>query len=61
MRTVLQTSSTPFVDTLLKRYQERSAVIGVIGLGYVGLPWLSLGRRRTRGVGLDVDPEKPRR
>jgi hypothetical protein len=25
------------VDTLLKRLQDRSATVGVIGLGYVGL------------------------
>jgi UDP-N-acetyl-D-glucosamine dehydrogenase len=59
MRTVLQTSSTPFVDTLLKRYQERSAVIAVIGLGYVGLPLVkALLGVPFKVIGLDADPEK---
>ena len=25
-------------DTLLKKIQDRKAVVGVVGLGYVGLP-----------------------
>jgi UDP-N-acetyl-D-glucosamine dehydrogenase len=59
MKTMLQTSSTPFVDTLLKRYKEHSAVIAVIGLGYVGLPLVkALLGVPFKVIGLDADPEK---
>jgi len=44
---------------LLKKIETKQAVIGVVGLGYVGLP---LVREFTRGgarvVGFDVDPAK---
>ena len=56
---MLQTSSTPFVDTLLKRYEDRTAVIAVIGLGYVGLPLVkALLGVPFKVIGLDTDPEK---
>jgi UDP-N-acetyl-D-glucosamine dehydrogenase len=56
---MMQTSSTPSVDTLLKRYKERSAVIAVIGLGYVGLPLVkALLGVPFKVIGLDADPEK---
>lgn len=46
-------------DSIIRRYTERSASVGIIGLGYVGLP---LARAFTqvgiRVVGFDVDPEK---
>ncbi|MEM6823639.1 MAG: nucleotide sugar dehydrogenase [Pseudomonadota bacterium] len=47
---------------LIQKITARDAKIGVIGLGYVGLP-LSLAVV-TRGfgmVGFDIDPEKPRK
>lgn len=47
------------VKTLLSRYNERTATVGVVGLGYVGLPLvgalLSVG---FKVQGLDIDPEK---
>ena len=47
-------------NELLSRLQNRSSVIGIIGLGYVGLP---LALRYTdagfRVLGLDIDPLKP--
>ncbi len=47
------------IDTLLKKIESKEALIGVIGLGYVGLP---LVREFTRGgarvLGFDVDPAK---
>ena len=47
------------IRRLLKSIQSREALIGVIGLGYVGLP---LVREFTRGgakvLGFDVDPRK---
>ncbi len=46
---------------LLKRLGDRKALIGVVGLGYVGLP---LVREFTRGgatvLGFDIDQTKGR-
>ena len=45
--------------TLLKAIEDRSAKIGVVGLGYVGLPLLiEFSRGGFRTLGLDVDEEK---
>jgi UDP-N-acetyl-D-glucosamine dehydrogenase len=58
-KTMLQFSSTPVVARLLKRFEERSAVIAVIGLGYVGLPLAkALLGVSFKVIGLDADPEK---
>ena len=44
---------------LLSRIKNRSAVVGVIGLGYVGLPLLiEFGRAGFKVVGFDVDESK---
>ena len=44
---------------LLNRIKNRSAVVGVIGLGYVGLPLLiEFGRAGFKVVGFDVDEKK---
>ena len=44
---------------LLKRFKNHSAVIGVIGMGYVGLPLvITLADRGFSVIGLDVDPDK---
>lgn len=46
---------------LLERVQSRSALIGVIGLGYVGLPLsLAFAEAGVRVLGFDTDPAKPR-
>ena len=46
-------------NELLRRIEDRSAVIGVIGLGYVGLPLLhAFHRAGFRVMGFDVDPAK---
>jgi UDP-N-acetyl-D-glucosamine dehydrogenase len=49
------------VKQLLAKLDSKEAIIGVIGLGYVGLP---LVREFTRGgatvMGFDIDPEKVR-
>ena len=46
-------------DALIQKIREKKAVIGVVGLGYVGLP---LVREFTRGgvtvIGFDVDESK---
>jgi UDP-N-acetyl-D-glucosamine dehydrogenase len=45
--------------TLLSRLEARSAVIGVIGLGYVGLPLAVTAARAGFAVqGFDIDPTK---
>jgi len=46
---------------LLGKIESRDAVVGVIGLGYVGLPLAhALHQGGLRVVGFDVDPAKPR-
>ncbi len=47
--------STPLIEKL----QRREAVIGVVGLGYVGLPLaLAFAREGFRVIGFDIDPAK---
>ena len=47
-------------DALLRKFRERRARIGVIGLGYVGLPLASAFHEVGFAVtGFDTDPEKP--
>jgi UDP-N-acetyl-D-glucosamine dehydrogenase len=54
-----QSASDAF-QTLLGRLRGREALIGIVGLGYVGLPLsLTLAEGGMRVLGFDVDPEKP--
>src|SRR5215210_841004 len=47
------------VQPLLDAIQNRTATVGVIGLGYVGLPLVLLfSERGFRVIGFDVDSEK---
>jgi UDP-N-acetyl-D-glucosamine dehydrogenase len=47
------------VEALRRRFRAREATVGVIGLGYVGLPLLeAVVEAGFRGLGLDVDPVK---
>ena len=47
------------IDSLLARIEDRSAVIGVIGLGYVGLPLVHAFVEAGFGaIGFDVDASK---
>ena len=49
------------VEALKRRFAERSAKIGVVGLGYVGLPLVkAIGARGFPVTGFDVDAEKVR-
>ncbi|HEV7164532.1 MAG TPA: nucleotide sugar dehydrogenase [Gammaproteobacteria bacterium] len=46
-------------DLLLEKLASRQAVIGIVGLGYVGLPLLlRFTEVRYRVIGLDIDPDK---
>jgi UDP-N-acetyl-D-glucosamine dehydrogenase len=47
--------------SLKSAIENRTAVIGIIGLGYVGLPLaLRFAESGFRVLGFDIDPEKPR-
>ena len=51
--------TTSNADTLLQRIEDQTAIVGVIGLGYVGLPLIDAyvtGGYKT--IGFDVDPYK---
>lgn len=44
---------------LLERFANRTAVLGIVGLGYVGLPLaVEFARAGLRVIGVDVDPRK---
>jgi UDP-N-acetyl-D-glucosamine dehydrogenase len=48
-------------ETILSKIEDNSAVVGVIGLGYVGLPLLSAFHAAgMRVIGFDIDPAKIR-
>ncbi|BCU76892.1 nucleotide sugar dehydrogenase [Luteolibacter sp. LG18] len=45
---------------LQQKLSAKTAVVGVVGLGYVGLPLvLAYARAGFRGIGFDIDPKKP--
>lgn len=53
----MDTSTTK--DTLLQKLSDQTAVTGVIGLGYVGLPFcIAAVRKGLKTVGFDIDPSK---
>ncbi|HEV2333664.1 MAG TPA: NAD(P)-binding domain-containing protein, partial [Gammaproteobacteria bacterium] len=46
-------------QTLLKKLKDKSARIGIVGLGYVGLPLaLRFSEAGFKVLGLDIDPDK---
>ena len=50
------------VEALVARFRDRSARIGVIGLGYVGLPLMrTIAERGFSVLGFDLDPVKVER
>jgi UDP-N-acetyl-D-glucosamine dehydrogenase len=47
------------VDQLMRRLSERTATIGVVGMGYAGLPLACrFGEAGFRTIGLDIDGAK---
>ncbi|MGH9195757.1 MAG: 3-hydroxyacyl-CoA dehydrogenase NAD-binding domain-containing protein, partial [Acidimicrobiia bacterium] len=49
----------PIFEELLRQIEERAAVVGVIGLGYVGLPVaISFAEAGFEVVGVDLDEQK---
>jgi UDP-N-acetyl-D-glucosamine dehydrogenase len=47
------------VDSLIARYRDRTAVVAIIGLGYVGLPLVkAITDAGFEVIGVDIDPEK---
>jgi UDP-N-acetyl-D-glucosamine dehydrogenase len=48
--------------SLLEKLQDRSATVGVVGLGYVGLPLaMEFVRAGYRAIGIDIDKDKIRK
>ncbi|HOX43479.1 MAG TPA: nucleotide sugar dehydrogenase [Myxococcota bacterium] len=46
--------------TFLKKIESKEALIGIVGLGYVGLPLaIAYADHGYRVLGLDIDPRKP--
>lgn len=55
----IQGTPPPNVENLLASFRDRSAIVSVIGLGYVGLPLVrALCRVGFRTIGLDIDEGK---
>ncbi len=55
----IQTASTAQFDSLYQKLENRTARIGVIGLGYVGLPLVLLfSEQKFRVTGFDIDEQK---
>src|SRR5574337_16954 len=53
---------TSLVPHLKERIERRDYTVGVIGLGYVGLPAvLRFGEVGFRVLGFDIDPDKVKR
>lgn len=49
----------PFVENILNKIDDRSLVVGIIGLGYVGIPLsLAISDKGLRVVGFDVSLER---
>ncbi|MGB9228531.1 MAG: NAD(P)-binding domain-containing protein, partial [Terracidiphilus sp.] len=54
-----RTASRPGYDELKKRIQQRQARVGIIGLGYVGLPLaLLFSEQKFSVTGFDIDQRK---
>ncbi|MEO0255722.1 MAG: NAD(P)-binding domain-containing protein, partial [candidate division WOR-3 bacterium] len=46
-------------EEILKKVEDRTAVVGVVGLGYVGLPLaVDFAEEGYRVIGVDIDQAK---
>ncbi|ATF15963.1 nucleotide sugar dehydrogenase [Brevibacillus porteri] len=59
MSTMLENTISPLAEKLIRKFEERTAVIGVVGLGYVGLP-LAVEKAKAgfQVIGFDVQSDK---
>ncbi|MBD8066007.1 nucleotide sugar dehydrogenase [Devosia sp. PTR5] len=54
-------STTTSNSELIRRFEDKSATIGIVGLGYVGLPLvLRYAEVGYKVIGFDIDPDKVR-
>ena len=52
-------ASKPDIESLFNAYLNRDAVIGVIGMGYVGIPLICAACDIDfKSIGFDIDKEK---
>ena len=55
-------NTSPHLEQLLAKLQDRTAVIGIVGLGYVGLPLtLCYAAQGFKVLGIDIDTDKVER
>ena len=51
--------ASPFAQAILDRFERKTAVIGIVGMGYVGLPLaVAFCAAGCRVMGFDLDPTK---
>lgn len=49
----------PVAQSLIERFQQGQATVGIVGMGYVGLPLaMVMAKAGIRVIGLDLDPKK---
>jgi len=61
MSTQSTVAPTPLADQLAAKIEARTAKVGIIGLGYVGLPLaLLFSEQKFAVTGFDIDPKKVR-
>ena len=55
----MNTTTTTEFDSLLEKIKNKSLTVGIVGLGYVGLPLIdAFYRAGCKCLGFDVDPNK---
>ena len=55
----MDTNPSPHFSPLLQKIQNKKCLVGIIGLGYVGLPLArAFVSKGIRVLGFDVDPAK---
>ena len=55
----LPAAKNPVAEALIERFKTRTATVGVVGLGYVGLPLVCrFAEAGFKTIGFDIDPTK---